>query len=426
MSHEVIVLGGGIAGSAVARRLALRGMRVALVAGTSVGGVEGMSERSVRLIQDHGAPLNAIPAARSGVWGARGIVGREWLIDRKELAQSLRKQAGNAGVELFDGWARRLARCQDLWRVATGTALLAAPWLIDARGRRGPALAGPKLLAVGFTVRIRATAEPATRIEPFSSGWCWWARRENELFVQITRRPRNAPLKNWLCDAANELPALAAVLETAEGAIRASARPAHARRASGDAEEALWQVGDRAWAPDPLSGQGVYEALRSAELIATALGSVMDGGEPDAARRFVAQRQAHAFERAVAIAADFYRENAERGPFWRDTAAQYAGLLEEAPEVAPHIESRPVLLDGRIVLRDVLVTRQHPRGVWQVGGVPIAPLFTQLQRSQAAHHAPEFQQPSALEQARRWLKQQVEPRNVTGPAFHEEFIRADS
>ncbi|HEY2682210.1 MAG TPA: hypothetical protein VGI93_01765 [Steroidobacteraceae bacterium] len=429
MTHQVIVIGAGIAGSAVARRLQAGGARVALIGGIAHAGIEGLSERSVRLLGENGVQLKSLPAARTGAWGARRIEGREWLVGREVLAQSMRREATAAGVSTYQGWVRSTERVGDLWTVGLNSGFtLAAPWLIDARGRRGHEVCGPKLLAVAFAGRSRATSAPQTHIEPLDTGWCWWARGGGELFVQITRRPRAAPPQGWLRDAADELPELQAALMAAEGMAKVGARPAHARCAIGSAHDSLWRVGDSAWAPDPLSGQGVYEALRSAQLVSTALGSVFSGGALEAARRFVAERQAYAFERAVRIAADFYRENCERGPFWREIADEYANLLRNEPvEVQPHVEPRPVLADGRIVLRDVLVTRDYPRGVWLVGGVPIAPLFGEMTwQSETDDGTRAINQPAAaVERARRWLKQQMGPENVPGPALHQEFIRAD-
>ena len=42
------------------------------------------------------------------------------------------------------------------------------------------------------------------------------------------------------------------------------------------------------------------------------------------------------------------------------------------------IERRPVLDRGRIVEREVMVTAEHPRGLWHVDGVPLAALKAYL------------------------------------------------
>ena len=149
-----------------------------------------------------------------------------------------------------------------------------------------------------------------------------------------------------------------------------------------------WRVGDAALALDPLSGQGVYEALRGARLVATAVHSVMCGGDATPAHRFVAERQDESWTGGVRTAAGFYRENAALGAFWAETAAAYERLLPNAVSAAalaaPRVERRPVLAGGLFQERDVIVTPQHPRGVWHLADVPLVSLKEYLE---SADHA---------------------------------------
>jgi hypothetical protein len=55
-----------------------------------------------------------------------------------------------------------------------------------------------------------------------------------------------------------------------------------------------------------------------------------------------------------------------------------------AAPAAPRVERRPVLCGGRILERDVIVTPQHPRGVWHVADVPLVSLKGYLE---SAEHA---------------------------------------
>jgi 2-polyprenyl-6-methoxyphenol hydroxylase-like FAD-dependent oxidoreductase len=125
-------------------------------------------------------------------------------------------------------------------------------------------------------------------------------------------------------------------------------------------------VGDAAVALDPLSGQGIYQALKSAKLVATAILSVLNGGNAALAERFVIERHEEDFLRGVRVAAEFYGQNAAHGEFWAQTAKAYEVL--SVPLGRPHvagrrIERRPTLIDGRIVEREVIVSGAHPRGV---------------------------------------------------------------
>jgi hypothetical protein len=73
------------------------------------------------------------------------------------------------------------------------------------------------------------------------------------------------------------------------------------------------------------------------------------------------------------------------------------------------MERRPVLDAGRILERDVVVTADHPRGVWHIGGVPLASLkhyFDATEHATVAGAAAALHQPpAAIASALRWLQQ---------------------
>jgi 2-polyprenyl-6-methoxyphenol hydroxylase-like FAD-dependent oxidoreductase len=409
--HDVLVIGAGPAGSVVAGRLAAAGARVALVGAAARAGWEGLSRRSLALLAEEGLvlPSGIIegPFSRSGTWGGgRPIEGMEWLIERRALAAALRCRARAAGVDDRRDTVTSLQWEGGRWRsfLRTGGSL-AAPQVIEARGRRGPERRGPLLLAVGrqFRTRFRAApdapVQPGTHIHAIDFGWCWWAARADALWVQVVGRPRGGhpaiahsaaahsaaghPAA-WIAAAAAQIPALADALEGSLPEGDLVARPAHARLGLKARDATRWRVGDAALALDPLSGQGVYEALRGARLVATAVQSVMRGGDAPPALRFVAERQAESWANGVRIAGGFYRENATRSPFWSETATAYERLLPSAAPDAPRVERRPVLCGDRILERDVIVTPQHPRGVWHVADVPLVLLKGYLE---SAEHA---------------------------------------
>jgi hypothetical protein len=283
------------------------------------------------------------------------------------------------------------------------------------------------LLAYGQRFRGKPQELSGTGIGASDCGWCWWVQHAGVLWVQAVGRPRAGRPAQWIAAAAAQIPALARVLIGASAEGPAVARPAHARLGVSGQDPSLWQVGDAALALDPLSGQGVYEALRGARLTATAIQSVMEGGDAALARRFMAERREEAWRRGVGTAATLYAQNSGRGAFWADIAAEYASLLSggvqsggvrlrgaqpdklQPDNVQPHgsrragglvgaqpassavatrgearIERRPVLDRGRIVEREVIVTAEHPRGLWHVEGVPLVALKAYLD---AAEHA---------------------------------------
>jgi menaquinone-9 beta-reductase len=256
---------------------------------------------------------------------------------------------------------------------------LTAPVLVEARGRRGRARRGPPLLAFGQRYRRRGDGAGRTRIESADFGWCWWVEREDDLWVQIVARPGRIHPAGWAAAAARRIPGLARALDGATPEGKPSACAAHARLGldgrTAVAEPGLrpWRVGDAAVALDPLSGQGIYQSLKSARLVANAILSVMNGGDAALAERFVIERHEEDFERGLRAAAEFYGQNVAQGDFWAQTAKAYetsSALQGRVGAGGPRIEGRPTLIDGRIVERDAIVSGAHPRDARQVSNHP--------------------------------------------------------
>lgn len=383
MRHEVLVLGAGPAGSAVARRLASSGVRVVLVGAAQRSGLEGISDRSLALLAEEGIEVGdgllSGPVSRRGRWGGREVAGREWLAERVRLAEALRERAVRAGVEARRTTVTGMRREKAAWRVSTRDGDLTAPVLVEARGRRGRARRGPPLLAFGQRYRRRRDGAGGTRIEPADFGWCWWVEREDELWVQIVARPGRIHPAGWAAAAARQIPELARALNGAIPEGKPSACAAHTRLGL-DGRTAMpepglrpWRVGDAAVALDPLSGQGIYQSLKSARLAANAILSVMNGGDAALAERFVIERHEEDFERGLRAAAEFYGQNLAQGEFWAQTAKAYetsSALPGRAGAAGPRIECRPTLIDGRTVERNVVVSGAHPRDARPVSNHP--------------------------------------------------------
>ena len=122
---------------------------------------------------------------------------------------------------------------------------------------------------------------------------------------------------------------------------------------------------------DPLSGNGVHEAVRSARVAVAALNSYLRGAHWPVVAQFVDERAVELWRRCVTAAAGFYRLQADysHSEFWVRTASAYEAAMRQAAvaEEGPgRFEMRPVLDGERIEIRQVWVSPEWPRGVWNV------------------------------------------------------------
>jgi len=101
----------------------------------------------------------------------------------------------------------------------------------------------------------------------------------------------------------------------------------------------------------------------------------LEGCDARLAQRFVADRLATTWRHAMSVASEFYGENRHFGAFWSEVAVGYQALVSPLAAQFPHTELRPVIEDGRIREREVLVTMERPQGVWQIDGVPVIALM---------------------------------------------------
>ena len=411
---QVLVIGGGPAGCAVARRLALGGVAVTQVLAGTVAGREGLSARTCQFLREEGLGefVESLtgPVPRAGKWGSgRDVAGEEWLVDRERLAAAMRAAARTAGVEQRDDLVEAIEGEYPAFRVHTRSGTeIRATCIVDARGRRGAELHGPTLIATGRAFRRGQPLPAATAIHPLPWGWCWIVTAGHEVWVQLAGRSGDGHPDSWLARAAAALPALAGMMDGAVTAGEPVSRPSHARRSVGAPRVGVVRAGDAAIGLDPLSGQGVFEALRGARVAVAAIRSLLDGVDAAVVTRFLAERDDALWDRVVVTAASFYDENAALGPFWADTAAAYRSLVRPSAAVATSIARRPVLDGERIREHDVLVTTAQPRGVWQVDGVPVVDLLHYIQRAGGAtpgEAAAELARPTAaILAAARWLR----------------------
>jgi flavin-dependent dehydrogenase len=402
---DILVLGGGPAGAAAAIGLARLGHRVTVVAAPRpFDACEGLSERSVAGLRQAGCAVAASrlgePVLRHAAWnGVEAEANRETLADRAAFDAALLEDMASAGVTVAAGHAKSLVQTGEGWQVgvrsADGAAFaLTAGFLIEARGRAAPAGRVPRTCGPATTALLQCWRGPtqgtAASVVPFDSGWAWMVRlADGRRYVQFTvssatgRLPGKAGLATHFESLVAAVPEATAWLDGAAPAAPVAARTAGAVLHSLPFGVRHLRVGDAALAVDPLSGNGLFQALSTGLMAVAVVNTLLRRPEDGAlAALFYRERIADSFWRFARIGRDFYRQERRwpEAPFWAERCAwpDDAPAHRAAAAGSIAIATRPVVADGFITAREVVVTPDQPLGIWQLDGVELAPLLRRL------------------------------------------------
>lgn len=410
-SVDVMILGAGPAGVTLALKLTALGYAVAVMDAPRPmpPRLEGWSARVIEGLRRAGAE-NALAALgpevpRQAIWnGQASARNTETLVERARIADALKTDLQAADIPVLN---------------APGPCRVTA----DARGRRArrPAgtVRGPKTVALSGWYKD-APKDPATLVESTTEGWVWAARDgAGRAFVQVSVDAHHAPLKRAahlqtiFVHALRAAPAVQAFLKNGAPASAVSARDAGAVLTGGLVEDTRLRLGDAAFALDPLSGHGVFEAVGGALAAAAVVHTLLTKPQnTDLARRFYEDRARGSFWHHAQMGQAFYaaEERWADAPFWHVRRAWPHDASLPAPPAKPKVVRRPVVVNDFIEERDVIITTEQPRGVFVLAGVPVAEFSAMLQTTpaltdeQAALHFKVT--PSEVAAARAWLRRE--------------------
>jgi geranylgeranyl reductase family protein len=322
-AYDVAVIGAGPAGTIAARDLARSGARVAIIDGShprekSCGG--GVTARAIALVESE-SPLEGrtIQTATFEADGNRAQVTISsadalTVFPRAAFDAALLDQAVTAGADHIRMRARAIDRSEGCWAIASASGPLRARWLLGADGPSGivrkrvfrPFDRHQLSIAAGSFVDGVASSELVVRFVDEPRGYLWAFPRADHLAVgtcaQATETSTAAlhdVTDRWLTTYP---PAARRPRRPYAWPIPSlSSRDLDRERPAGP----NWMLlGDAAGLVDPITREGIFFAMRSGQLAASALGT----HDPARAYQTSIRDELHAeLRRAAELKAAFFR-----------------------------------------------------------------------------------------------------------------------
>ncbi len=282
---RVAILGGGPAGAFAAERLASAGVNVVLLDEKLAwekpcgGGLTWKAYSQYPFLIDNDTPKKFI--RRTVLAAGRGkeasLTLREPLLvySRFELNRMMLDRAERAGAQLEKARVLSIARSGVGWQVRTKTGTLEADFCIVATGARNPlrevgTQLGPRdtMSALGYYIPVERDHIDLQFLDNFE-GYIWVFPRPGHLSVGIAAKRAPAQTMRKLLDGYLMEKGIPTQGATFYGHLLPSLET-QAWQHNRVAGEGWMAVGDAAGLVDPVTGEGIYYALRSADLAARA------------------------------------------------------------------------------------------------------------------------------------------------------------
>src|SRR5262249_5376779 len=140
---------------------------------------------------------------------------------------------------------------------------------------------GPLLVAWSALYPESEVSEPGSAVAALEDGWCWFARTGDGAvalqFVGAASEHLSAQqIAARFRSASAALPEFGPIVPMLDSLVARAAVARHSRPSQGAGHV---RIGDAAVAMDPLSGNGVHEAVRSARVGVAAVNSYLRGAQ---------------------------------------------------------------------------------------------------------------------------------------------------
>ncbi len=345
---DVAVVGAGAAGSAAAcmlapdrsvaliDRVALPGWRI----GETLPGAARRLLAAIGAWESFAAASHGPAPLKVSRWGSDDAIeldsmrdpdGVGWRLDRARFERDLRADAAARGAQPIAAGVGALERTAAGWRLSLDTgAIVTARRLIDASGRRSRLLqrfgrrrlAIDRLACVHQRVPQPGRPDPTTYTEAAADGWWYSAMLPDGDRLVAFHGDADSPalrriLKRGPIGAALELPGLAEAIGPVDPERAATPLFCAANSVASSAAGDGWlAAGDSAMALDPLSSQGLFNALATGLEAGEATLALLDGDE--AATHRYAARMSRIWQAYIGHHATYYAMETRwrDAPFW--------------------------------------------------------------------------------------------------------------
>lgn len=368
-----MILGAGPAGVSCALRLKKLGHKVLLISQKRpFSAIEGLSQRALEGLRQGGLThtLNSIKTKvpRYATWNNETFEKNfEYIVERDLFDAMLLKDAQENDIEIIFGMGK-IDNLQTLTVKVSGKTIQ-AKYIVDARGRFAPKNSKQKSPATSsFLVRYKNNQpqESKTSLKTSKHGWIWQATHQNFTYFQLTSSPKNGKT--------NLQTLLKETIDTNQHQI--VTRDSSSYIANDIIQKNYIKIGDAACAVDPLSGNGVFQALSSSLLAPYVIHTLLLGKDEDkdVAHVFFTERVSDIFRRYTTNGQYFYaQEKTYQTPFWTQRA-QWSPANKTKPLKNPEIQTKAILDAPFIKKHEVVVTNESPMGIWRLGRINLVPI----------------------------------------------------
>jgi flavin-dependent dehydrogenase len=381
----IIIIGAGPAGVCTALGLRNLGYEVILIAKKRVfNAVEGFSFRTLEGLKSAGCfkALKEIlfEVKREAFWNnEKHDKNSEFLVKREDFDNALLEDAKALGVTVIKGSARISCIENSLVSIKKDgiQTQVKASFIVDARGRFAPRdvkIQSPATTAILLSFKKEHNLNN-TSLKSYKNGWIWKASFDSSVnYIQLTTDTKNS--KELMIQYLKEQK-----LSNLEDTILVN-REASSYCSKNIITNNYIKVGDAACAVDPLSGNGVFQALSNSLLAPYIINTLIKGSFEDknAAIDFFESRVDDIFYRYARSGREFYsQEKSYNTNFWKkrelwpDLISSHKESLEE-----PTIQNKAILKAPFIKAHEVVVTQSAPMGIWRMGRINIVPIVKTL------------------------------------------------